>query len=410
MKVTLNPAVSTIRNTDQIQQNKQTPNVQTMTAPMQNNSQQVAFTGWFGSIGYYFAKKLDDGREEKKQAQFEQVRKTIHDDIKFMAERQGISLAAARQRYEDNIDAVAIPLKYDGNEEGLNKIVGYSLEKYKAMMEIVLPLIASKTNMSKEYPVPNGVLLYGPGYTGKTHFAKALGEHIELKNAGEFKQYYLGENELADDDPVPLLNFINVAEERFKETGKRQILFFDNLELLLDKEESPMIRDVLLAKMENCAKNGITWIGTTNFPGELPDLLYKPSRLNSDIMINKMSDGEKSATMSYFWTQRDRKDDSDHNSILNRHRVTGFHFYPPEVNDVSKRVDEALKSDKDRGSYLSSDVKVKKPVKTDMVNEQIDRYLGSKDLGGREIDTVITVQANTYNEYVKTKRGKYANK
>ncbi len=405
MKVTFNPTVGTINRVN-APQNMQSSSIQNNTIMASN---QVAFNGWFDDATYYFAKKLDDRKEAKKQAQFQQVREKIYDDVRFIAERQGISLQAAKQRYEDNIDLVAIPLKHNGYEQGLNMVVGYSLEKYKAMMEVVLPLMVAQKGTSKEYPVPNGVLLYGPGHTGKTHFALALGEHIELKGAAEFREIKTSNTDIATDDPVKLLTEIEEAEERFKKTGKRQVLFFDNLNDILG-EETTNLSDVFLGKVGNCAQNGITWIGTVNSPEDLPEFLFKPSRLNSDIFINKMSEGEKSAVMSYFWTKYDRQDDSSHDTILNENKFSGFRFYPPEVNDVSRAVDEDLSSTKDRRSYLNSGILIKRPVTTKAVNTHIDKYLRGRGHDRQESDDVSTARAELYRDFVKEKRGKYADK
>ncbi len=403
MQVTLNTAI--IRG--QAQPNRANQGIQrTNPAAYTAPAQQMAFTGFLENARYYFAQKLDSKREAKKNEQFAQVRQTINDDIKFMAERQGIPLEAARQRYEDTIEALSIPLKYNGDEDGLNKVVGYSMEKYKALKEVVLPLMAAGTAMEKSHPTPNGVLFYGPGYTGKTHFAQALGEHLELKDLAGFKQYRPSNKEFKDDDSVPLLTAFDDAEKRYKETGKRQILFFDDVDRILD-EENPNLKGVWLAKTRDCAKNGVTWVGVCNVPSMLPDLVFKPSRLNVDILLNKTSGGEKSAVMSYFWTKYNRLDESNHPEILDKHNISGFHFYPPEVKQVAGAIDRDLLQNHDRKSRLDHRITVRKPVKTEMVNAQIEKYLGSDGVDKKSMNAVLTADAAEYQSYVQRKRGQH---
>jgi len=369
----------------------------------------VAFKGWFPDFGYYFAKRLNNKRENEKEEQFRKVRKNMYDDVSMMAERMDISLEEARERFEDDMNLASIPLKRDGKEVGLNKVVGYSVEKYIALKELIIPLMAAKINSNTF--VPNGVLLYGAMNIGKTHFARALGEHIKIKELADFKEIKINSADASDPQyKQEILRIFNNAEKRYLETGKRQILFFDNIDLLFD-EDFPQAGYVFMALISKCSKKGITWIGTSNFPEALPEPIYKPFRLNVDIPFQKMSNAEKMAVMSYFWTKYDRLDETSHETLLKKYKHSGFNFFPPEVDKVADNADTYLALHEDRNSYLSNKITVRKPVTTKIMDKQIHSYIyGSTEEGTKKVATkqdMLDVNAPNYRDYVKGRRAKY---
>ena len=316
--------------------------------------------------------------------QIDKVENMVHDDINLMAERQKISVADAKKRYNDVIESVAIPLKKNGDEVGLNKIIGYAPEKYQIMRDLLVPLKFDKTDEAGLHPVPNGMLLYGPKNTGKTHIAKAIGEHAKEKFGNEkveFKEFMPG-SMTKNDNGVELMEFFYDAETTYNDTGRRQLLLFDDMDEFLDPEISPEVTAVFLAMTDRCADRGITWIGTVNKPENMPDALFKPFRLNSDININKTSNAEKSAVMSYMWRQKERLDKTDHAKLLKEYDKS-FNFYPPEMKAVADSTDEYLSEKVDKNSLIhhawNGTVKEKSPVETPIVEKHIDAYKSNSE-------------------------------
>ena len=338
--------------------------------------QPLNFNGWFSDAKYYFAKALNSRRERIKEEQFKKVEDAVHDDIKFIAARKGISYDMAKEFFNSVLDAVSIPLEKNGNEKGLNKIIGYSYEKYQISKDLLVPLMASDSPNAGSFQIPNGILFYGPKNTGKTHFVRALGEHIQKLELGDFHEVEIYKSDTEDDNPAGLYECFKKAEEEYKKTGKRQVLFIDDFERKINSEKSPNILGVFLYLSRNCSDRGITWIATTNNPKELPDIIFNPSRLNSDINMLAMSDSERSAVMSYAWKKYDRLDDTDHNELINTRQSSNFHFYPPEMQNVAYETDKHLFYNADRRSVLDYRVDIKKPVTTELVKDKIDELYG----------------------------------
>lgn len=403
------PQINT-NNTNNQAQTKKTMTIssyQTMSPKQQSPS-----FGWFWEdIRFYFSKQLNDSREEKRNAQTQEVRNRIHDDINTLSKVQNISYEDAKERYKNIMDYASIKPSLDGNERGLNKAMGFSMEKYKLLKGLIVPLMLAKEtpeanqDKGRQFKIPNGVLLYGPGGTGKTYLLNCLSEHINYKDCADAKVIRMNVTDKVNDDASNLIDVFENAEKKFNETGKRQVLLFDEIESILD-EDNDNLRSEFLYQIKNCKDRGITWIGTTNNPQLLPKTIFKPTSTNLAVQVCRISEYEQSATMSYCWTKHNRLDKSNHDTVLNYAKERNRSFYPAEITHITDRVNDNLEKNEDYTSY--SHQRVRKPVKTEKVVEEIQDYCDNLSFDVKREENLGKVSIDDDRDYVERTMGGYS--
>ena len=394
-----------------------------LNSKLNRNSMASPSFGWFiiDDLFYYFNRKLNTSREREKSKQIQETNKKVVDDIYLLSQKLNISPAAAKEKYKKYMELGSIPAKGNGYEWGLNRVIGYSKEKLDLIKDVVAPIVAKQkdldrgTNYSEGLTVPNGVLLYGPRGRGKSYMTECLKEHIDRKSYEfgdhygfpEIKTFEIDGNWANGDTDENVKRIENTFEEARKYNRDRKaqsVIFINNLNTLLDEDNNPALCATFLANAANCSREGITWVGNITSPKDHSDWFFNPMVTNVFVPVRTMSEIETSALMSYFWAQRDRKDDSDHNRILNYLRENLISLYPPDFERISKNVDRALeiydyKSEK-RGNY-------KRPVTTNDVIKEIEKFKEKEKQ--RSISEKYFLDDITDEEYISRKQGKFEN-
>ena len=196
--------------------------------------------------------------------------------------------------------------------------------------------------INKHAYIPNGVGFFGPKGSGKTHFARALGEHYALKG-GHFEEInLLGDTKK---DIEHLQSKFAEAKIRFEESGKKKytILFFDEIEQKLDKNEpnkKPVIGE-LLNLATCCNDNGIIFMSTVDDFNKLEPAIFRPGRTDLRIPISRVEDYDIPDRVNYFINKNkiSARDYIDYQKIYEAIKTKKMQY---KSSDIEKRLVDAI--------------------------------------------------------------------
>lgn len=131
--------------------------------------------------------------------------------------------------------------------------------------------------------MPNGMLLYGPPGCGKTFFAEKFAEEAR------FNYKYVTPSELAS-------IYIHGTQEKIRELFREArenapfIICFDEVSSIFPKREKAGEHQVgevdeLLTQLNNCGKDGVFVIATTNLPQNIDEAVLRTGRFDIKIYI-----------------------------------------------------------------------------------------------------------------------------
>lgn len=315
-------------------------------------------------------KKTNEANAQRVQQKIREIRKQTLDDVELLAQRQGVSRETIEQHYKKEIQIGGIRPKYDGKEVGLNKIVGYSLEKLGFLKKVVVPIMqsaeAKKTGMKiyDDVKVPGGIILYGRSGSGKYFAADALLEHIGLKA----EKYNLPVNTMkvsgewwkgdTRENIDTVRNAFEIAKEKGAK-GERTVILFDRMNELMTAENAKKLKTEFLEQTTNSDKNGITWIGTIDDLNDVIKPLYERNRTGLFVRFDKpKTEGEALALFNHFVANTGREIKYDQKYILDYTRNSEIPCTPKKIKQIVKFADDELRmtedySDPKKGTYTA---------------------------------------------------------
>ena len=163
---------------------------------------------------------------KNREKNYKETQDAKEEQIQLLMKKLNISRNEAEKYHDKFLGIAMIKPTEDGHEKGINAIMGYGKEKYRLAMEVLSPIISAQNNGNEELrkTIPNGILLYGPGGSGKTYMAEHLCEH--LKEFGvNIKEFEFDINNHEQNCNNLRKVFID-AEENFKRTGKYTVIRF----------------------------------------------------------------------------------------------------------------------------------------------------------------------------------------
>ena len=204
-------------------------------------------------------------------------------------------------------------------------VIGLEDAKAEAMEVINFVMFPEiyKAYHSKE---PKGILLIGPPGNGKTHFGRALATKISKAlgaTDGVVKGFmYIKSTEILDmyvgEAPRKVREVFAKAEEYFRETGQKALIFIDEIEAVLKKrgesknnDSSDAITNAFLTEMDGIQKSYGFVIGATNRPDLIDDAATRAGRLDRVIYVGRPKDADvpkfftlylKSTLINKEWT------------------------------------------------------------------------------------------------------------
>lgn len=286
---------------------------------------------------------LDKVLAKQREEEINRAAEEITKDIQKLANKHNLSFKEAKIYHDNYLKTAMIEPKGDGNEIGLNAVMGYSQQKYRLAVDFITPLVAIekdiKTNGGR---VPNGLLLYGPTGTGKTYIAEKTCEH--LRHFGVNVVNLTLKPDDHEENAEQITDTFEKAKESYKETGKYTVInFTQDIDLFLKNrnlspETIPEVR-AFLYSAENCAKEGVTWIGTAINPKELDSAVIRAGRTDIKMPIGNMKDYVAADILRYTLLKHGEApsaDELDYKKVIDTMKEYNLIFTPAVYDGLIK--------------------------------------------------------------------------
>ena len=277
-----------------------------------------------------------------------------------------LNYISAERYHDDFLICAYIPATNDGHEIGLNAVMGYGVEKYKAAIDFILPLITK--GKYEAYPrIPNGMLLYGPPGGGKTYMAEKICEHVKYFGVNVIKVELKDRGH--DRNAEKIKKAFEAGKEYYKRTGTPSVIYFpqDIDNYLIDRKKVPeYIKEVraMLNSAENCGESGVSWIGTANNSQNIDPAILRPGRTDIKLAIGEMEDFAIADMLKYVLYKIDEKDsaeDFDFQKVVDKIKEEGISYTPAELELFVK---DAKKHNPTPENFLTAE----------LVMQEIDSY------------------------------------
>lgn len=363
--------ISPVTYTNHINTNKKSSNISTPDRVVYNvagNNSPNFGRFIIDNIVHWGIKKMNQSKATQIEHQVREMRKQVLDDVGLLAAREGISREAVNKNFGDAIKTGGIPPKYDGKEVGLNKVVGYSLEKLEFLKRIVVPIMdtakAKKTGIPSENPIkaPGGIILYGRSGSGKYFAAGSLLEHLNIKAQNEnlpINTVHIKGEWWKGDTPEnisALRNGFNEAKEKGQK-GEHTVILIDRMNELFTAENSKALNKEFVEYTKDPVKDGFTWIGTVDDANDITQPFFNPQRTGLFVRFDKAkTEGESIALYQHFISQTNRECLFDQKYILDYTRDSEIPITPKKIKQIVKFADDELRmsedySTKSKGTY-----------------------------------------------------------
>lgn len=247
-------------------------------------------------------KGISKAIDQKRKRDADLLNNKILTDVNRLQESTGLTKRQIEKIYRGKIDRVKINPSEDGNEKGLNKVIGNIDLKYGLAKRVLMPLCDVMDGRKDAHNhVPNGICFFGPTGMGKTYIAEALCEHYEEKGG------YFEEIEYTYDDKKDIIHLektFSDAEKRFNRSGKKKytMVMLDMVDLQCNKEGSPYNKKLtkeLIKLTDNCKDRGVIFVTTACSLNNTEPSLLKNGRTDLRIPVGYMENYVLADMISY---------------------------------------------------------------------------------------------------------------
>lgn len=242
---------------------------------------------------------------KRRNAEYIAELERLADDVQY---RKSVKEALYRE--------IASELK-DNGPRGFAGIVGMQALKDQLEEEVLFPLKNKSLMMEYKIHPSNGMLLYGPPGCGKTFFALKFAEEsgmmIKFVRASSVGSKYSH-------------NTARKIQEMFDDAKKMApcVICIDEIDAICpsrtakseegerDLNESV---DEFLSQMNNCSKDGIFVIGTTNNPFAIDTALLRTGRMDNLVYVPLPDEDSRRAMLIHYMKGRPQEENIDYDTI-----------------------------------------------------------------------------------------------
>lgn len=234
--------------------------------------------------------------------------------------------------YCKKIDRVKLTLRGDGNEQGLNRVVGLTSLKSGLYQDVLMPLMDVMDGKPKHYLVPNGIHFFGPMGVGKTYVAQQLGEHYYQKG-GIFQE--LGD-ELTGNIATDIA-YINhkfaEGEYNFEKSDRKKYTVFliDSIDSVFRGDCIIPVKDKLAELAKKSRNRGIILLTTSDYLEKTdPRILTGKNRLR--IPLSYVPE-EDIVDFIHYYIKKDKLpfDIIDYKRIIDAVKDKALNFRPKDI-------------------------------------------------------------------------------
>lgn len=296
----------------------------------------------------YAAEKISDSVDKKRARRKEQIKAEVLEDImRLESKNPQMSGKAIADSWNKKLNRVSIEPKGDGNDVGLNKVIGYDNLQYNLAKKVLMPLCDVMDGKNAHSTVPNGLCLFGPGGTGKTHMAEALGEHYEALGGAYEKMDFTYDDKT---DIQTLKNMFSAAEERYNDSGKKvyTMILVDDIE----KQLHPDTAGALVKLTNNCKNKGVVFVSTSNDLKKISPYLLRNGRTDLRVPVGDVEDFDVADMINYNLKKHNMVHEPiDYEVILNAIKEKSLKFKPMDIQIALNTVNDDIR---EFGGYLTT--------------------------------------------------------
>lgn len=198
--------------------------------------------------------------------------------------------------------------------KGFDCVVGMEELKQQLRNEVLWPMQHKELMEQYRLHPLNGMLLYGPPGCGKTYIAQKFAEesnmNFELITAADVTAHYMHQTS-------------GRIKEMFENARMKApcVLCIDEIDSLVPDRSQVGLEsgaaDVhesvneFLSHMNNCSKDGVFVIGSTNCPYSLDPALLRTGRMDKIIYVGMPDEDSRKALLEYYLKDRPQDEDID---------------------------------------------------------------------------------------------------
>lgn len=216
------------------------------------------------------------------------------------------------------------------DSKGFAGIAGYDYEKKVLSETFITSVLLEREGINAQ--VPGAVLFFGPYNNGKTYMAQRVAQESDCHLVKLRKI----QSELnSKGDMGRLQEMANESEKRFQETGRRTIIFIDELDKIINSVWSAIELEEF---MSTCSElYHCTIFATTNFPSNLKLNFNDPNIFPIRISIDAPDDENLKKVLQYYLSgivqknidydkivQEIRKSESDKLGVYSNAQIRAF--------------------------------------------------------------------------------------
>jgi cell division protease FtsH len=260
-------------------------------------------------------------------------------DIIFQKEttiinKEIIIIAEDIKELEDHIKKLEKKNKYISSNmfHDAEFITDKTLDDIAGYPEIKEKLLKLIPNMQKKEKQQKGILFIGPPGVGKTQIIRALAGSAKIR--------------LISVDPIKLLsqdgdkmNFNINSVFTYAKYNSPCILFIDEIDILL---ENKLANSSFLINLDGVHElNGVTVIGSTNYPCKIDDRIRRSGRMSLEVKISQPKEDDRKEIINLYLKKAQIKTESNcvFDQLVERTRGMSGAFIKEYINNIADYVE-----------------------------------------------------------------------